>query len=133
MSETKVQSGMSGLLDDVSAFHKACDVPIGDRPAIRASRVELRRRILREEWKETDDAMADGDLVELADGLADIIYVAIGTAVEFGIPLDRVWAEVQRSNMAKVDPDTGKVKHRSDGKVLKPESWSPPDIVGALS
>lgn len=69
---------------------------------------------------------------KIADGLADVIYVAVGAALEFGIPLDRVWAEVHRSNMAKVDPATGKVIKRADGKVLKPEGWTPPDVAGVL-
>jgi NTP pyrophosphatase (non-canonical NTP hydrolase) len=123
---------MKALIDDVSAFHTACDIPINTTPAIVTERVELRRNILAEEWRETDEAMARGDLIEVADGLADIIYVAVGTALEFGIPLDRVWAEVQRTNMAKVDPVTGKVRQREDGKVLKPDGWTPPDIATAL-
>ena len=125
-------NGVTALLNDVADFHAACDVPIMRECAIVANRVELRRDILREEWRETDEAMAAGDMVELADGLADIIYVAIGTALEFGIPLDRVWAEVHRTNMAKRDPATGKVRRREDGKVLKPEGWTPPDIAAAL-
>lgn len=77
--------------------------------------------------------MAAGDMEEIADGLADLIYVAVGAALEFGIPLDRVWAEVQRSNMAKVDAETGRVRKRADGKVLKPDGWTPPDIKSALA
>lgn len=125
-------NGATSLLADVAAFHEACEVPIKTECAIVPERVELRRDILREEWRETDEAMARGDMIELADGLADIIYVAVGTALEFGIPLDRVWAEVHRSNMAKRDPATGMVRRREDGKVLKPEGWTPPDIAAAL-
>lgn len=124
---------MKNLLNDVADFHRACDVPVLSSPTFVPERVELRRSLLREECRETDEAMQRGDLVEIADGLADVIYVAVGAALEFGIPLDRVWAEVQRSNMAKVDPATGKVTKRDDGKVLKPEGWMPPDVAGALS
>lgn len=67
------------------------------------------------------------DLEKLSDGLADLIYVTVGTALEFGIPLDRVWAEVQRANMQKASGP-----RRADGKVLKPPGWVPPDIHGAL-
>ena len=124
---------MKNLLNDVADFHRACDVPVLSSPTFVPERVELRRSLLREECCETDEAMQRGDLVEIADGLADVIYVAVGAALEFGIPLDRVWAEVHRSNMAKVDPATGKVTKRDDGKVLKPEGWTPPDVAGALS
>lgn len=125
--------GMRSLMADVEAFHRACDVPVLASPRIVPERVELRRDILREEAEETDTALADGDLVALADGLADTIYVAIGTALEFGIPLDAVWAEVQRSNMAKRDPATGSVRRREDGKVLKPANWVPPNIAGIIA
>ncbi len=72
------------------------------------------------------------DLVELADGLADLTYVCLGALLQlFGEECAReIWAEVQRSNMAKfVD---GRVVRREDGKVTKPEGWTPPDIEGVL-
>lgn len=123
---------MKSLLNDVRAFHEATDNPVLSTPTFVRERVDLRRALLREEWLETDKAMFKGDLVGIADGLADVIYIAVGTALEFGIPLDRVWDEVQRSNMAKADPVTGKVIKRDDGKVLKPEGWQPPNIASAL-
>lgn len=124
---------MRSLLDDVRAFHEACGVPVLDAPALPENRIGLRLDILDEEHKEFRRAVERRDIVQVADALADVIYVAVGTALEFGIPLDRVWAEVQRSNMAKRDPATGKVRHRDDGKVLKPEGWTPPNIAAALS
>ena len=71
-------------------------------------------------------------MVEIADGIVDAIYVLAGCGVTMGIPLGEVWHEVQRSNMAKVDPETGKVRRRDDGKILKPEGWTPPDVKKAL-
>lgn len=124
---------MKRLLDDVREFHEACGVPVLNMLAIPEERVALRLDILNEEHKEFRRAVEQRDIVQIADALADVIYVAVGTALEFGIPLDRVWAEVHRSNMAKRDPATGKVRRRDDGKVLKPEGWTPPDIVAALS
>lgn len=124
---------MKQLLDDVRAFHEACGVPCLDRPAIPDfERIDLRLALIDEEQHELIDAAVEGDLVRVADGIADLIYVLVGTALELGIPLDRVWAEVHRANMAKVDPVTGKVRKREDGKVLKPEGWTPPDIESAL-
>ena len=74
----------------------------------------------------------------LAEGEVGKCGVAVSSLADFevlfnGIPLDRVWAAVHRSNMAKVDPATGKVIKRADGKVLKPEGWTPPDIPAALA
>lgn len=124
---------MKSLLNDVRAFHEACDVPVLDTPTFPSrERIELRQRLLREEYLEWLAASAERDMVEVADALADMIYIIVGTALEFGIPLDRVWDEVQRSNMAKVDPETGRVARREDGKILKPRGWVAPDVAGAL-
>lgn len=124
---------MKNLLTDVKAFHEMCAVPVSSSLAFPSSdRIELRKRLIAEEHEEFRKACDSRDMIEVADALADIIYVAVGTALEFGIPLDKVWAEVQRSNMAKADPATGKAKHRADGKVLKPDGWSPPNIHKAL-
>lgn len=125
---------MKTLLDDVRAFHVACDIPIVGRPSNPpVDRIVLRRKLIDEEVnRELLPAIDRGDLVAIADGMADAIYVIAGAALEYGIPLDRVWAAVQATNMAKADPVTGKVHRRSDGKVLKPPGWVPPDIAGAL-
>jgi len=123
---------MKTLLNDVRAFHEATDNPVLSTPTFVHERAFLRQRLLKEEWLETDAAIVNGDLVGVADGLADLIYVAVGTALEFGIPLDRIWDEVHRSNMAKIDPETGKVTKRTDGKVLKPDGWVAPDIQRVL-
>lgn len=124
---------MEKLLADLKAFHIACDVPVLPAPALPPQdRLQLRERLLTEEFEEYKSAIRQSDLVEAADALADLIYVAVGTALELGIPLDRVWNEVQRSNMAKVDPETGKVRRRDDGKILKPDGWAPPDVKSAI-
>ena len=124
---------MKTLLDDVAGFHQACDLPVLAKPQFVPERAALRAALLAEECQETVEALERGDMEKIADGLVDVIYVAIGTALEFGIPLERVWAEVHRSNMAKVDPVTGKVVKRVDGKVLKPEGWTPPDVARAIA
>lgn len=124
---------MKSLISDVRAFHVATDTPILDAPTVPViERRLLRDRLLREEFNEFAQANDRGDIIEVADALADVIYVAVGTALEYGIPLDRVWTEVQRTNMAKIDPVTGKVRRRDDGKILKPEGWTAPDVAGAL-
>lgn len=120
---------MKTAIQDVADFHIACDQPVRGVPAICApEEVRLRERLIKEEVLETLTAMDKGDLVEIADGLADIMYVVIGTAHHYGIPLEAVWNEVQRSNMTKPDPETGKVKKREDGKILKGPGFSPADV-----
>lgn len=126
--------GMRGLLTDVGAFHRATDTPVLSKPRFPSDeRVRLRLDLILEETRELLEATMVEDIVEVSDALADLIYVAVGAALEFGIPLDKVWDEVQRSNMAKVDPETGRVKRRADGKILKPDGWQPPDIAKVLA
>lgn len=125
---------MKNLLRDVGAFHIACGVPILGTPmAPTLDRMELRFKLISEEVNdELLPALVNGDLVEAADAMADAIYVIVGTALEYGIPLHRVWDAVQAANMAKVDPTTGLVRRREDGKILKPEGWTAPDIAAVL-
>lgn len=79
---------------------------------------ELRIQLLREEFEEYLRAEAAHDLVDVADALADMLYVIYGTAVSYGIPMDEVFSEVHASNMSKLGPD-GQPIFREDGKVLK--------------
>ena len=117
--------------DAVEAFHEAFGLLRGEHPELPDLPTRgLRIKLLREEFEEYLKAEAEDDLVEVADALADIIYIAYGTAVAYGIPLDRVFAEVHKSNMAKLVD--GKVIRRADGKILKPETWTPPDIKSVL-
>jgi predicted HAD superfamily Cof-like phosphohydrolase len=101
--------------------------------------VELLRAHAPPEYQRNSDALVvlgsgtrlrqEIDPAEVADALADLVYVICNMALEYGIPLDRVFAEVHRSNMAKfVDG----VKLRPDGKILKPDGWQPPDIRGVM-
>jgi predicted HAD superfamily Cof-like phosphohydrolase len=122
---------MSNWYNDVKDFHRAFGQRIGETPELPdVSERTLRMKLITEEFNELCDAEQDNDIVEIADALADIIYIALGTAVSYGIPLDKVFEEVHRSNMAKLVD--GKVLRRADGKVQKPEGWSPPDIAGVL-
>jgi predicted HAD superfamily Cof-like phosphohydrolase len=109
----------------VKQFHHAFGSVIGRSPAIRDE--VLAARLIEEEAKETVKALEEGDLVEAIDGICDLIYVAMGAAIRLGVDLDPYFHEVHRSNMAKVG---GAV--RADGKMLKPEGWTPPDIAGIL-
>lgn len=124
---------MANMYNDVMDFHIAFGLLISNKPELPSNENErsLRMSLLTEEYEEYLEAEKDNDIVEIADALADIIYIACGTAVSYGIPLDKVFAEVHRSNMTKLVD--GKVLRREDGKVIKPTGWTPPDIAGVLN
>lgn len=95
---------------------------------ISADERQLRRTLLHEEYNEYTVAEAEGDLVEIADALADMTVIIFGTANAYGLDLPAVLGEVMRSNMSKVNPKTGKVDRREDGKILKGDNYLPPMI-----
>jgi predicted HAD superfamily Cof-like phosphohydrolase len=97
-----------------------------------ADLAQLRVGLLREEVGEFADATTARDLVGIADALADIVYVAYGAAVTYGIDLDAAIREVHRSNMSKLD-NSGRPVLREDGKVLKSDRYSPPDLASVLA
>lgn len=117
------------MIEDVLDFHHVFKLPIKAYPGFPSiERVSLRKRLIDEEVnKELLPAIDAQDLAGVADGIADAIYVLLGTALEFGIPIEEVWRLVHESNMKKVGGGT-----RADGKILKPEGWTPPDVRGAL-
>lgn len=118
---------MSEMVEKVREFHARFGVPDLHSPELPEDRLELREELIREEFNELCAAMRDADLVEVADALMDLIYVTIGAALEFGLPVDELFCEVHRTNMAKVGG-----KRRADGKILKPDGWKPPNIAGVL-
>ena len=122
-----------GTAADVAEFHAAFGLPQRSEPSldVPVDLVELRISLLEEEAQEFVSAARAADLREIADALADVVYVAYGTALTYGIDLDAVLAEVHRSNMSKLDAD-GRPVLRTDGKVVKSDRYSPPDIDGVL-
>jgi predicted HAD superfamily Cof-like phosphohydrolase len=114
---------------DIVDFHKALDHLVNTYPCYPPTDViALRERLIKEEVNdELLPAIQNGNLVKIADGIADAIVVLLGTAISYGIDLRPIWDEVHRSNMAKVGggKDEG-------GKSLKPRGWMPPDILGLL-
>jgi predicted HAD superfamily Cof-like phosphohydrolase len=118
---------------DVREFHEAFSLPMGQEPSVGIDfdLAKLRVALLEEEVTEFVDASANADIIGIADALADIVYVAYGTALTYGIDLNAVLREVHRSNMSKLDQD-GRPILRSDGKVVKSELYFRPDIAGVL-
>ena len=109
--------------DDVKVFMEACDqVETGF-----GKQCELYRKLISEEYLELLEGLDNKDLVEIADACADLKWVIEGLEHTLNIPQQEVWDEVSRSNLQKIMPD-GKVKKREDGKVMKPEGWTPPDL-----
>jgi predicted HAD superfamily Cof-like phosphohydrolase len=117
----------------VAEFHTAFNLPMQLSPSTETQDdlVKLRVALLEEEVGEFVAASEKGDLIGIADALADIVYVVYGTALTYGIDLDSVLQEVHRSNMSKLSGD-GKPLIREDGKVLKSDQYFPPDIASAL-
>lgn len=92
---------------------------------------QLRVDLIAEELNELVDALADDDMVEIADALTDILYVTYGAGVAFGIDLDACFTEVHRSNMSKLGED-GKPIYREDGKVMKGPGYSEPSLANII-
>ena len=92
---------------------------------------ELRLELIQEELDELSDAVADRDMIQIADALTDLLYVVYGAGHTFGLDLDECFHEVHASNMSKLGED-GRQLHREDGKVLKGPNYFEPDLEGIL-
>ena len=84
--------------------------------------------LIEEESQELAQAIENHDRVEALDALIDILVVTIGAIHSMGADAEGAWREVMATNMAKIDPVTGMVRRREDGKILKPEGWQPPNL-----
>jgi phosphoribosyl-ATP pyrophosphohydrolase len=93
---------------------------------------QMRIDLIVEELDELQTALDEEDIIEVADALADLLYVVAGAGLVFGIDLDAVLQEVHRSNMSKLHHVTGQPIYREDGKVLKGANFSEPDIAKVL-
>ena len=125
---------MNPIVASLLEFNQAFDIPKLDSPDIGPEdMIELRIKLLREEVEEYAEAARAGDMVEILDALADIGYILAGTIINHGMQYiyDDAFNEVHRSNMAKLVD--GKVLRREDGKVMKPEGWTPPQLAQFLN
>jgi NTP pyrophosphatase (non-canonical NTP hydrolase) len=115
---------------DVLDFHlKFAPSYVAPNPSVPAKRGEEHYCLgfMEEELDETRRAMEAGDVAAVADGLADLVYVACRAAMIWGIDLREQWTEVHQANMAK---EGGEIK---GGKLRKPPGWQPPDNMLALT
>ena len=89
--------------------------------------VKLRYNLIKEELNELQNAIKTKDLKEIADALADILYVTYGAGHAYGIDLDKCFKEVQKSNMSKLGED-GKPIYNEKGKVMKGSKYFEPNL-----
>ena len=89
--------------------------------------IKLRLNLIKEEINELEEAINEKNIVEVADALTDILYVTYGAGHAFGIDLDKCFAEVQRSNMSKLDTN-GKPIYNESGKVMKGPNYLKPNL-----
>lgn len=112
----------TNVFDDQARFMRACDQTVGEPNYAQA---KLYFRLIEEEFNELKSANSP---IEELDALIDLMVVIAGALHSMGADGEGAWREVMRSNMAKIDPLTGKVRKRGDGKVLKPDGWTPPHL-----
>ena len=123
---------MQDLQRDVERFMSAAYQPVSRVPKVTGSdQEELYLNLIKEEYEELVTAMSEKDIVESADAIADLVWVVIGLASTIGIPFDAVWEEVKRSNDSKTVNGT-LVKDPETGKVMKPDTFSEPDLLPIL-
>ena len=113
---------MTNPFKDIDTFHTACDqVPSLDNYAMYLD-------LITEEYEELKEAVIANGRVEQLDALVDILVVTMGAIRAGGFDGEGAWKEVMDTNFAKIDSETGKVRKREDGKVLKPEGWKAPEL-----
>jgi predicted HAD superfamily Cof-like phosphohydrolase len=117
---------MDYLQAGVYQFHEAFNLPYSNIPCrLTTEAIERRKNLIEEEYAELVEALKAHDLVRTADAIGDLLYVVYGTAVESGIDMYEINKEIHRSNMTKV----GGKKRKKDGKLMKPKTYVPPDLV----
>ena len=113
---------MTNPFEDIERFGSACDQEPSE------ANYKMYLDLIREETDELEEAIQDNDKVEQLDALIDILVVTVGAIRAAGWDGEAAWKEVMDTNFAKIDPTTGKVIKREDGKVLKPEGWKAPEL-----
>jgi predicted HAD superfamily Cof-like phosphohydrolase len=120
---------MSKVFTDVAVFLKAVgqETPAIPQPTV-SDQAELYKKLIIEEYSEFIEADDNNDDVERIDACFDMMWVIVGYMKSRGWDCENIWDEGAKSNLSKIDPVSGKVIRRDDGKILKPEGWKPPDF-----
>lgn len=116
---------MPNIFRDQEKFMRAGDQTVD---TWNAEQFNLYVKLIEEEKKELDVAISNCDNVEILDALIDILVVTTGAIHSMGADGAGAWKEVMKTNFAKIDKKTGKVRKRDDGKILKPVGWKPPEL-----
>jgi predicted HAD superfamily Cof-like phosphohydrolase len=117
---------MTNAFRDQEKFMRACGQTVGGK--FDEDQFNLYVTLIEEECNELADAIRAHDQLETLDALVDILVVTIGAIHSMGSDAEGAWKEVMSTNFAKIDKETGLVRKREDGKVLKPVGWVPPDL-----
>lgn len=127
---------MKKQIEAVKEFHTAFELGYSENPKsdLGEKKHLLRFNLMKEENEEYLEAAKNGDLVEIADALGDMLYILCGTIIEHGLQdkIEAVFEEIQRSNMSKLD-ENGKPIYREDGKVLKGVNYFKPNFNSILN
>ena len=110
---------------DQEKFMRACDQTVDSFNELQYA---MYVKLIDEEHQELLEATLADDQVQQLDALIDILVVTVGAIHSMGADAEGAWKEVMMTNFAKIDRDTGKVRKREDGKVLKPVGWVPPNL-----
>jgi predicted HAD superfamily Cof-like phosphohydrolase len=116
---------MTNPFRDQEKFMKACGQTVDN---YNEDQYNMYLGLIEEEHKELQMAIDAFDRVEQLDALIDILVVTIGAIHSGGFDAEGAWKEVMSTNFAKIDKDTGLVRKREDGKVLKPMGWTAPEL-----
>jgi predicted HAD superfamily Cof-like phosphohydrolase len=116
---------MSNVFRDQAKFMNACGQTVGER---NQDQFDLYLKLIKEEVDELQTAVDQNDRVEQLDALIDIMVVTVGAVQSLGVDAEGAWKEVMSTNFSKIDSQTGRVRKREDGKVLKPTGWQPPQL-----
>ena len=122
---------MNKQIKGVEEFHRIYKLGNSEKPIgkLENQKENLRFELMKEENDEYLEAAKNGDIVEVADALGDMMYILCGTIIEHGMQhiIEEVFDEIHRSNLSKLD-ENGKPIYREDGKVIKGPNYFPPDI-----
>jgi predicted HAD superfamily Cof-like phosphohydrolase len=116
---------MTNPFKDSTKFMIACDQTVS---GINEEQFKMYCDLITEEYDELRVALANRNQLETLDALVDILVVTIGAIHSMGSDAEGAWREVMANNLSKIDRATGYVKRRADGKVLKPDTWKPPEL-----
>ena len=116
--------------NDVADFMKAGEQPVRSDLSLEGDQATLYMNLISEEYQETLSAFKSNDMIEVADGLADMVWVIMGMCNSCGIDFDSVWQEVKASNMSKFPK--GRAIKNEHGKIMKPDSYFKPDLKKVL-